>query len=98
MISEVFRKGRDAKEASYALAATSTAAKNQALAAIADGLVAHEDDILAANAVDLKRAREKGMAEAMVDRLTLTKDRIAAMSGYIHFPESQSFRLPPSPL
>ena len=80
MISEVFRKGRDAKEASYALAATSTAAKNQALAAIADGLVAHEDDILAANAVDLKRAREKGMAEAMVDRLTLTKDRIAAMA------------------
>ena len=80
MISEVFRKGHDAKEASYALAATSTAAKNQALAAIADGLVAHEDDILAANAVDLKRAREKGMAEAMVDRLTLTKDRIAAMA------------------
>ena len=40
MISEVFRKGRDAKEASYALAATSTAAKNQALAAIADKAIA----------------------------------------------------------
>ncbi|WP_292297916.1 glutamate-5-semialdehyde dehydrogenase [Megasphaera sp.] len=80
MISEVFRKGRDAKEASYVLAAASTAEKNQALAAIADGLVAHEADILAANAVDLQRAREKGMAEAMVDRLTLTKERIAAMA------------------
>ena len=29
MISEVFRKGRDAKEASYVLAAASTAEKNQ---------------------------------------------------------------------
>ena len=64
MISEVFRKGRDAKEASYVLAAASTAEKNQALAAIADGLVAHEADILAANAVDLQRARAKGMAPA----------------------------------
>lgn len=80
MISEVFRKGRDAKEASYVLAAASTAEKNQALAAIADGLIAHEGDILAANAVDLQRAQAKGMAPAMVDRLTLTKDRIAAMA------------------
>ena len=80
MISEVFRKGRDAKEASYVLAAASTAEKNQALAAIADGLVAHETDILAANAVDLQRAKAKGMAPAMVDRLTLTKERIAAMA------------------
>ena len=80
MISEVFRKGRDAKEASYVLAAASTAEKNQALAAIADGLVAHETDILAANAVDLQRAKAKGMASAMVDRLTLTKERIAAMA------------------
>ena len=80
MISEVFRKGRDAKEASYVLAAASTAEKNQALAAIADGLVAHEADILAANAVDLQRAKAKGMAPAMVDRLTLTKERIAAMA------------------
>lgn len=80
MISEVFRKGRDAKEASYVLAAASTAEKNQALATIADGLVAHEADILAANAVDLQRAKAKGMAPAMVDRLTLTKERIAAMA------------------
>ena len=80
MISEVFRKGRDAKEASYVLAAASTAEKNQALSAIADGLVAHEADILAANAVDLQRAKAKGMAPAMVDRLTLTKERIAAMA------------------
>ena len=80
MISEVFRKGRDAKEASYALAGLATDDKNRALAAIADGLLAHEGDILAANAADLQRAKEKGMAPAMVDRLTLTQERIAAMA------------------
>lgn len=40
----------------------------------------HCEDILSANAEDVKRAEEKGMAPAMVDRLTLTKERIAAMA------------------
>lgn len=80
MISEVFRKGRDAKEASYVLQTAGTDVKNKALAYIADALTAHVDDILAANAEDLKRAKEKGMAPAMVDRLTLTKERIDAMA------------------
>lgn len=80
MISEVFRKGRDAKEASYVLQTAGTDIKNKALAYIADALTAHVDDILAANAEDLKRAKEKGMAPAMVDRLTLTKERIDAMA------------------
>ena len=80
MISEVFRKGRDAKEASYVLQTAGTDIKNKALAYIADALTAHVDDILAANAEDLKRAKEKGMAPAMVDRLTLNKERIDAMA------------------
>lgn len=42
--------------------------------------MAHSDAILSANAEDLKRAKEKGMAPAMVDRLTLTKERISAMA------------------
>ena len=80
MISEVYRKGRDAKEASYVLQTAGTDVKNKALAYIADALMAHSDAILSANAEDLKRAKEKGMAPAMVDRLTLTKERIAAMA------------------
>lgn len=40
----------------------------------------HCEDILSANAEDVKRAEEKGMAPAMVDRLTLTKERITAMA------------------
>ena len=80
MISEVFRKGRDAKEASYVLQTTGTDVKNKALAYIAEALVTHCGDILSANAEDVKRAQEKGMAPAMVDRLTLTEERISAMA------------------
>lgn len=80
MISEVHRKGRDAKEASYVLQTAGTDVKNKALAHIAEALLTHCEDILSANAEDVKRAEEKGMAPAMVDRLTLTKERIAAMA------------------
>ena len=80
MISEVYRKGRDAKDASYTLAVAGTDVKNKALSYIADALMAHSDTILSANAEDVKRAKEKGMAPAMVDRLTLTKERIEAMA------------------
>ncbi|MBS6790017.1 MAG: glutamate-5-semialdehyde dehydrogenase [Megasphaera sp.] len=79
-MSEVYRKGRDAKEASYVLQTTGTDVKNKALAHIAEALLTHCEDILSANAEDVKRAEEKGMAPAMVDRLTLTKERIAAMA------------------
>lgn len=80
MISEVYRKGRDAKEASYVLQTAGTDVKNKALAHIAEALLTHCEDILSANAEDVKRAEEKGMAPAMVDRLTLTKERITAMA------------------
>lgn len=80
MESEVTRKGREAKEASYVLAAASTAEKNQALAFIADELESQTDAILAANAVDLANAEKKGMKPAMVDRLRLTQERLADMA------------------
>nr|WP_276525024.1 glutamate-5-semialdehyde dehydrogenase [Megasphaera massiliensis] len=79
-MSEVYRKGRDAKDASYVLQTAGTDVKNKALAYIAEALLTHCEDILSANAEDVKRAEEKGMAPAMVDRLTLTKERIAAMA------------------
>lgn len=80
MESEVTRKGREAKEASYTLAAATTAEKNKALSYIAAALLDHEEDILAANALDIAAAEDKGMRPAMVDRLRLTKDRLAAMA------------------
>lgn len=73
---EVHDAARRARVASRALTALSTAAKNSALNAAADALLAHTDDILTANAQDLAEARAAGTPEAMLDRLALTKDRV----------------------
>ena len=68
-----------AKEASYAVVAADTETKNRALAAMADALEAHAEDILAANAIDCERSKEK-LGAVMLDRLLLTKERIAGMA------------------
>ncbi len=53
--------------------------KNAALAAVAGRLVAGQDEILAANRADVEAARTKYGA-VMLDRLTLTPERIAGMA------------------
>ncbi len=80
MESEAVRKARAARQASYALANADTTVKNKALSYIADDLLAHAGDIMDANAADVATAREKGMSDAMIDRLTLTQDRIQGMA------------------
>ena len=54
--------------------------KRRALLEAAQALRAAAPEILAANAVDLAAARESGMRDAMLDRLTLTEARIEAMA------------------
>ncbi|KAA9002440.1 glutamate-5-semialdehyde dehydrogenase [Affinibrenneria salicis] len=73
--------GKAAKQASWQLAALSSAQKNHALQAIADLLEAESADILAANALDLTQAREAGMSDALLDRLQLTPERLTAIAG-----------------
>ena len=53
--------------------------KNAALEAIAKRLVTEQEDILAANREDVEASRSK-YGEVMIDRLTLTPERIAAMA------------------
>ena len=72
--------GQSAKQASYILAQASPSQKNQALVNAAAFLQAEIDAILAANAQDLARAKEKGMTEAMQDRLRLTAARIEGIA------------------
>ena len=67
-----------AKAVSLALPLT-TDAKNQALLAMADLLVAQKNVILEANAQDMDAARGH-ISEVMLDRLLLTSARIAAMA------------------
>lgn len=50
--------------------------KNAALATIADALVAHSEQIIAANARDMRRERDGGMSEGLLDRLALDTQRI----------------------
>ena len=72
--------GEAARTASRALAKATTAAKNRALEAAADALVARENGILAANAEDVKGARAEGRDDAFIDRLKLTAKAIEAMA------------------
>ena len=72
--------GKKAKAASYEMIRLSQDIKNNCLAAAADALLAHEEEILTANLEDISRARENGMTESLIDRLTLTPARIASMA------------------
>ncbi|RKI71898.1 glutamate-5-semialdehyde dehydrogenase [bacterium 1xD42-67] len=75
MTLELLQKARAAKGA-MALADTQT--KDRALLAMADALERHQEEILAANALDLEAARGT-ISDVMLDRLALSPERIAAM-------------------
>lgn len=72
--------GKQAKEASVILAQASMNDKNELLREAADQLVTNQNYILSENVKDVKAAIERGMSEALVDRLTLTVDRIEGMA------------------
>ncbi|ETS29890.1 glutamate-5-semialdehyde dehydrogenase [Photorhabdus temperata] len=72
--------GKAAREASWQLAQLSTKQKNQALIHIADLLEQKSTIILDANQLDMAQAREQGMSEALLDRLLLTPERLAAIA------------------
>ena len=68
-----------ARAASAGLAKMTTEEKNAALLAVADALEGARGAICEANAADVSRAKEAGIAPAMLDRLTLTPVRFDAM-------------------
>ncbi len=70
------KKGAAAKKASLVLMTADTAAKNKALYEIAGAIKARIDEILAANKADTDAALENGISNSLLDRLTLTKERI----------------------
>ena len=72
--------GKAAKAASRALAQLSGKQKNQALIRIADLLEQNSAPILAANELDLAKAREQGSSEALLDRLLLTQARLESIA------------------
>lgn len=78
MMSKLIAIGELAKKASRELEGCTC--KNEALYAISDALVARADEILEANALDMKAAEEKGIPKPMMDRLALTHERIAGIA------------------
>ena len=72
--------GQNAVQASYGLARLSEQEKNKVLLHVADALVAQRKRILQGNEKDILAAKENGIREAMIDRLSLTKERIEGMA------------------
>ena len=70
----------DARRVKHAVAKLGTNDKNRGLLAIADALIAHADEIIAANRIDIENGRAAGLADGLIDRLMLDKKRIAGIA------------------
>ena len=71
--------GRQAREASRILMGLGPEQKNKILLSIADALDAHRKSIQSENLIDLEEGREKGLTDALIDRLDLNNKRLDAM-------------------
>ena len=72
--------GRDAKLAARKLAASSGADRRSAIYKIAKALIDSEEEIIAENSKDVSNGKDKGLSEAMLDRLIITPKSLRAMS------------------
>ena len=72
--------GRAARAAHPAIAYADTGVKNSAVLAISKQLLARTDELLTANRRDLAAGEQRGLRAALLDRLRLNAERIAAMA------------------
>ncbi|MBR1771650.1 MAG: glutamate-5-semialdehyde dehydrogenase [Lachnospiraceae bacterium] len=79
-MTDLIQMGERAVAAKYVLQKLSEQEKNTLLQCAAEALQKRSDELIAANAVDLKRGEENGMHPGMLDRLRLTRERIEAMA------------------
>ena len=71
---------RQAHEDRIRVGMLDTDTKNRTLELAADALMAHEQEILEANAIDMERGRERNMPQGLLDRLKLDHDRLLGMA------------------
>ncbi|MBF0555495.1 MAG: glutamate-5-semialdehyde dehydrogenase [Nitrospirae bacterium] len=76
----VKNKALEAREGARAMAVAETKRKNNVLVKMADSLRAEKQYLISENEKDVAAAKEKGLSEALIDRLTLNEKRIAEMS------------------
>ncbi|MDR1588621.1 MAG: glutamate-5-semialdehyde dehydrogenase [Oscillospiraceae bacterium] len=79
-MTDLERQCASAKSVARALASAGAAEKNRALEAIARGLTQNAGRVLEANRADVDGARRNGMGAVLLDRLTLTPERIAGIA------------------
>ncbi len=79
-LTHVEQLGKKAKAVEVTLASASPKMKNNALAAIADALIARTEEIISANKIDLENAITNNMSKAMQDRLLLNASRIKGIA------------------
>ena len=75
-----YELAHSARAASRTLGAASGAVRRAALLAMAEAIESRTTELQAANRLDLEAAPGLGLSEAMIDRLRLTDDRLAAMA------------------
>src|SRR5690606_39872134 len=80
VVEYVHAIARRARVASRELALLNRGQKDAALLALADALDQGAAEVVAANAEDVERERAGGMAEGLIDRLTLNPERVAAVA------------------
>ncbi|MSP95293.1 MAG: glutamate-5-semialdehyde dehydrogenase [Alphaproteobacteria bacterium] len=78
--AQMLAMGAASREAAAALREASTASKNKALLAATDAIASHEKQILAANEQDMAAGAARKLTPALMDRLKLDANRIAAMA------------------
>lgn len=80
-ISEpIMKLAGDAKKAARVISSLSSATKNRALIAMAEGLIGATPRLIAENGKDLEKAGARGLSGAMIDRLRLTESSIGDMA------------------
>lgn len=78
-MNSLYSQGAAAKAASRLLALAGTEQKNRALEAMAQLLTARQEEWLKANAEDIAAAKASGMSASLLDRLTLTPERVSGI-------------------
>ena len=79
-MSEILRQAERARAAWRALSIADGGVKTRALEYMVSKMIARKDELLEANADDVRAARENGRAESFIERLTLNDKRVCAMA------------------
>ena len=72
--------GKSAKAAQTVMNTLTTEKKNDVLCKVAKAIVDNTEELLKANEIDVLESRNNGVKESLIDRLTLTEDRIKGMA------------------